>query len=248
MKTLKRLCSKHLAALSLAALGVIGLAGSAVAAAPAALAASAATCTTVSCVQQFGDQRIQARLAALDKLNLAATNHKGITSTQRSVIQNDVSANESGLKALKQQLDGETTITAARADVKNIYVQFRIYAVVLPRDYGEIWMFHQQNVVARMQDANDKISDLIQKAQQAGKDVSQLQALQQDYNAKLSDATTHLNNAQALIPSLVPSNFPGTTTTLKTYRADLRTSHQDIVAAAKDLHQMVLILKADLGS
>src|SRR5579859_911102 len=246
MKTMHTRFSKHVMALALALVGALGLVGAA-SAASVAPAASSAKCTTVACVQQFGDQQISARLEALEKLKDTAQNHKGITDAQRSVIINDANTNENGLNTLKKQLDGETDIKAALADVKNIYVQFRTYAVVLPRDYGEIWMFHQQNVVARMQDANQKISDLIQKAKDAGKDVTQLQALQQDYEAKLTDATNHLNDAQSLIPSLVPANYPGTDQTLKTYRADLKTSHDDIKGAASDLHQMVQILKADLG-
>ncbi len=245
MKTMNTRFSRQVMALALALVGALGLVGAASAASVAP--AANAKCTTVSCVQQFGDQQISARLAALEKLKDAAQNHKGITDAQRSVIIDDANTNENGLNALKKQLDGESDIKAALADVKNIYVQFRIYAVVLPRDYGEIWMFHQQNVVARMQDINPKITDLIQKAKDAGKDVTQLDALQQDYEAKLTDATNHLNDAQSLIPSLVPANYPGTDQTLKNYRADLKASHDDIKDAASDLHQMVQILKADLG-
>jgi hypothetical protein len=245
MKIIKHFCSRHLAALSLALVGAFGLLGAAATTAPSVMAAS--KCTTVSCVQQFGDQRIQERLAALEKLKDAAQQNKGITDQQRSIILNDVNFNENGLKALKQKLDGETDIKAALADVKNIYVQFRIYAVVLPRDYGEIVLFHEQNVITRMTDAQQTINDLIQKDQN-GKNVAQVKALDQDYMNKLHDATTNTNNAQALIPSLTPANFPGTNNTLKTYRADLKAAHDDIKGAASDLHQMLQLLKQDLGN
>jgi hypothetical protein len=245
MKTLKNFFSQHLIALSLAALGALGLVGSAVSAAPVA---AAGKCTTVSCVQQFGDQQIDARLDALNKLNDDAQNHKGLTDQQRQVIEGDVSTNENGLRALRKQLDGETDIKAALTDVKNIYVQFRIYAVVLPRDYGEIELFFEQNIITRMTDANQTITDLIQKAKDKGDDVTQLLALQADYNAKLADATSNTNNAQGLIPGLTPANYPGTDQTLKTYHTDLKNARTDIAAAAKDLHQMLQILKQDLGN
>ncbi|HEY7350167.1 MAG TPA: hypothetical protein VH599_17745 [Ktedonobacterales bacterium] len=252
MKHIQRFCSQrlrlarpHLAGLSLALVGAFGLLSAGVAAAPVASAAS--RCTTVDCVQQFGDQRIQERLAALDKLKDRARNHKGLTDQQRNVITDDATFNENGLNALKKKLDGETDLRAALADVKNIYVQFRIFAVVLPRDYGEILLFHEQNAIARMTDANQQISDLIQKDKDAGHDVTKLQALQRDYNAKLRDATNKTNAAQGLIPSLIPANYPGTNTTLRTYRSDLKTARQDIKGAASDLHQMIQILKADLG-
>jgi hypothetical protein len=246
MKTLKHFFSRHLAALSLALVGAFGLLGVGATAAPIASAAS--HCTTTSCVQQFGDQQIDARLAALEKLKDDAQNNKSITDSQRAVIIKDANDNESGLHALKTKLDGETDIKAALADVKAIYEQFRIYAVVLPRDYGEILLFHEQNVASRMTDAEQTITDLIQKDQQAGHDVTKLEALDQDYTSKLQDANTQTTNAQGLIPSLVPANYPGTDQTLKTYRGDLKTAHDDLKDAASDLHQMYEILKNDLGS
>jgi hypothetical protein len=247
MKILKTFLSRHLVALSFALLGVGGLAGTALAA-PAASPTSSARCTTVDCVQQFGDARIAERLAALDRLANAAQNRKGLTDQQRQTILSDVQTNEGALKALKSTLDSETDLKAALADVRAIYVQFRIFAVVIPRDAGEILLFHEQNVIARLLAGNDKITDAIQQDKDAGKDVTHLLALQADYNAKLADATARTNDAQSLIPSLVPANYPGTDATLKTYRSDLKATHDDIVDAAKDLHQIVQTLQQDLGS
>src|SRR5581483_11415418 len=158
----------------------------------------------------------------------AAQNHKALTDAQRSTIINDANSNESGLKDLKTKLDGETDLKAAVADVKSIYTQFRIFAVVLPRDYGEIYLFHEQNVITRMTDAEPTIADLIQKDQDAGHDVSKLNSLYQDYKNKLADATSNTNKAQGLIPSLTPANYPGTDQTLKTYHADLKAARVDL--------------------
>lgn len=245
MKTIKRFCSQHLAALSLALVGAFGLLG--VAASTAPVASAAGHCTTVTCVQQFGNQRIQERLTALEKLKDTAQHHKGITDPQRDIITKDANGNENGLNALKKKLDAETDMKAALADVKNIYVQFRIFAVVLPRDYGEILLFHEQNVITRMADGEQTISDLIQKDQN-GKNITQIKALDQDYTNKLQDATNNTNNAQGLIPSLTPASYPATNTTLKTYRGDLQNAHKDIEGAMDDLHQMLKLFKEDLGS
>jgi hypothetical protein len=211
-------------------------------------ATSVAACTTVDCAQKFGDLRIQERITALEKLKLTAQNHTSLTDAQRNTIINDANSNESGLKDLKTRLDGETDLKAAAADVKSIYSQFRIYAVVLPRDYGEILLFHEQNIITRMNDAEPTIEDLIQQDQDAGHDVSKLNSLYQDYKNKLADATDNTNKAQGLIPSLTPANYPGTDQTLRTYHLDLKTARVDLKGAADDLHQMYQILKADLGS
>jgi hypothetical protein len=247
MKTLKPFFSQHLLALSFAFLGVAALAGTALAAPADTTPTPTTKCTAVACVQQVGDAKIAERLAALDKLAGDAQNHKALTDQQRQTILSDVQTNKDGLSALKTKLDGETDINAARADVKTIYTQFRIFAVVIPRDRGEILLFHEQNVIARLTAGNQKITDAIQKAKDKGDDVTQLLALQADYNAKLADATTQANNAQGLVASLTPANYPGTKDTLQTYRSDLKAAHDDIKDAAKDLHQIVQILKQDKG-
>lgn len=249
MTMIKRFLSKHLMPLSLVAFGLLGLTGTAFVSASTAAAAPAAGCgSDLGCVQKAGDALIVARLAALDKLNATAAGHKNLTSDQKSTIAQDVTTNNNGLSALKTKLDAETTVDAARSDVKNIYVQYRIYAVVLPRDYGEIELFLEQNITTRMKNADATLSDLIAKAQAKGDDVTQLNSLKSDYDARLADATTNENNAQGLIPSLVPANYPGTDDTLKTYRSDLKNARQDLQAAESDLDQMQTILKQDLGS
>ena len=249
MTMLKRFLSKHLMSLSFAALGLLGLTGTAFASASTAAAAPAASCgNDLGCVQKAGDVLIAARIAALDKLNDTAAGHKNLTSDQKSTIAQDVTTNKNGLSALKTKLDAETTVDAARADVKNIYVQYRIYAVVLPRDYGEIELFLEQNMTTRMKNADATLSDLIAKDQAKGNDVTRLNSLKSDYDAKLADATTNENDAQDLIPSLVPANYPGTDATLKAYRSDLKNARQDLQAAESDLDQMQTILKQDLGS
>ncbi len=250
MKTFKTFCARHLAALSLALVGALGVFGIAATAAPVA---DAASCTTVSCVQQFGNQQINARITALNKLETDAQNNKGISASVRAQIISDVHTNENGggglqgLNPLEKQLDAETTLKAALADVKLIYTQYRIYAVVLPRDYGEIELSDEQNMDARMTDAEPTLNDLIQKDQN-GKNIAQIKTLDQDYMNKLQDATTNTTNAQGLISSLIPANYPGTDATLKTYHSDLKTARLDLKGAVSDLHQMLQLLKADLGS
>src|SRR6516164_9494061 len=91
----------------------------------------------VKCVITFGDQQIAARITALNKLSGVVTddhNKKLIDDDHATSIQSDITTNINGLNALKTTLDAETSATNARQDVEKIYTQFRIYAVVLPRD------------------------------------------------------------------------------------------------------------------
>jgi uncharacterized phage infection (PIP) family protein YhgE len=232
----------------------LGLCGAAIAAATLfalflsfrpAQAASEGTCgNNLQCVIAFGNARIQERVTALNTLIARVQANQYLTDSQRDAIQTDARTNINGLQTLKTKLDGETNIANARTDVHNIYAQFRIFAVVLPRDYHEVWLDHMTNLHDQFVSGEPTINQAIQAAANKGINVTQEQQQYNDLVAKVGDAGTQLTSAQGLIPSLIPANFPGTNQTLATLRGDLKQAHTDLAAAAKDLNDITQELKA----
>lgn len=204
----------------------------------------------IKCVIAFGDQRIQDRLDALTKLNGKVTdalNGKHITSDQANTLSSDIATNTTGLQNLKAKLDGESDIAAARTDVRNIYLQFRIYAVVLPRDYHEIWLDRLTDADHRLAAVKDTIADAIAKAP-AG-EQAQLNSLFDDYKAQLAAAEAQMDAAQGELPQFTPENFntnrQGFETARTNLKNDLKSAHKDLKQATGDLHQIAQILKGN---
>ena len=260
---LLRSVPRHLLALGMAASIALGGAGAAPALAAPASPSSTALSTTaaltrcartdVKCVIAFGDQRIDERTAALTKLNdkanaQVAAGH--ITSSQAGAIQADVTSNQSGLGTLKNKLDAETDADAARQDVRNIYAQFRIYAVALPRDYHEIVLDIMTNVQAKLAGLEPKLQQAIASA--PASEQQQLNSLYSDYTAKVSAASTQITNANGLVSYFTPDNFNNNQATYHTnwlnFRSDILAGRADLRQAANDLHQMAKILKANAPS
>jgi hypothetical protein len=215
-------------------------------------AAPATTCarTDVKCVIAFGDLRIDERTAALTKLSdranaQVAAGH--ITTGQASAIQADVTSNQSGLAALKSKLDTETDAAAARQDVRNIYTQFRIFAVVLPRDYHEIELDIMANVQAKMVGLESKLQQAIASA--PASEQAQLNSLSSDYAARLTAASTQITSASGLVSYFTPDTFNNNQATYHanwlTFRSDILAGRAGLRQAASDLHQMAKILKAN---
>ncbi len=229
------------------ALTLITSLSAAVAPASAQTAATSGCGQNLQCVIAFGDARIQERLAALNVLIGRVNEHAYLTSSQKAAIVSDATTNINGLNALKTQLDHETTVAAARTDVKNIYVNFRIFAVVLPRDYAEIWLDHQSNLHDTFVSLEPKVLSAINLAAGKGVNVTQEQAQYQDLVNKVNDDATQVANGQALIPLLIPANYPGTQQTFVTLRTDLKAGHADLLGAWTDLRDIVKELKAALG-
>lgn len=212
-------------------------------------AASKPSCTTVQCVIAFGDTAITNRLNSLNTLNTKVTNQLNaghLTSAQASKLQGDVTTNSSGLNQLKAKLDAETDISAARQDVKNIYLQFRIYAVVLPRDYNTAWLDMLQNVDGKLRAVQPKIEWAVDHA--PASEQGQLNTLYSDFKAQLQEGESQIDAAQGQIATLTPANFDNAksvyTTAWTDFRSDTKTAHADIHSAAADLHQIAQILKS----
>jgi len=79
-------------------------------------------------------------------------------------------------------------------------VQFRILAVVLPRDYRTLWLDVEMHVDGRLRGLDDKIQDAITKAPPDQR--AQLNQLFADYRNQLTAAEAQMDAAQNEIPAL----------------------------------------------
>jgi hypothetical protein len=209
--------------------------------------------TDIACVKKFGDDAIAKRQTSLDglttKINgLVSKGH--LTSAQAGPLLGQITTNKNGLATLKTKLDGETDITAARADVRNIYLQFRIYAVFLPRTRHVVELDIMTNVDARLKGLEPKIEDAIAKAPADKKD--QLNTLYADFKAQLKEAEAQIDAGQGQLPVLTPNTF---NTDRATYdkafaalQADTKAAHDALKKAGDDLHQIAMILKGRAGT
>ena len=210
--------------------------------------ASVCAATDTQCVITFGNARIAERQTALTKLNSRVSEMASdgrITSADNSALVGDISANESGMTTLKGQLDSASDAAAARADVKLIYTQYRIYAVVLPRDYHELWLDMLVHTDTRLASSETIIQDAINGAP-AGVQA-QANTLFADYKTQVSTAQAQTQAAQPILAQLTPANFNANQTAYKTtfgsFKTDIQTAHTATKQAISDLHQIVTLLK-----
>ena len=235
-----------------AAIGILSLLtlGGIVPATTFAATASSHTCasTDTQCYITLGDQLIATRQTALTSLSNRVAerlNDQLITTDQSNALQSDISTNESGLASLKSKLDAETNAPAARTDVVNIFMQFRIFAVVLPRDYRRLYLDIAVNVDGKMRNLGPQIAQAIQNAP-AG-EQAQLNALYNDYKAQLSTAESQFDLASSQFPALTPSNYnynrASYDTSLSSLTTAEKTIHTALHQASQDVHQIYKILK-----
>jgi len=239
---------KHFAAIGI--LGILAL-GAFIPATALAAAPTSQKCTATDthCWITLGDQLIAERQTSLTNLGSKISerlNDHLITSDQASVLQADVSANASGLAALQTKLNAETNAAAARQDVVNIFLQFRIYAVVLPRDYRRLFLDIEVNVDAKLRGLSGQLKQAIQGA--PASEQGQLNTLYNDYIAQLTTAESQFDLAQSDFPALTPSNFnynrAAYDSSLDSLKTAEQTIHDALKQAGQDAHQIAKILKS----
>jgi hypothetical protein len=243
-------------------LGGLGLLLGAAALIPAAtsLAAPQTGCATpptgqtvLQCVIAFGDKEIERRDTALNTFSGKITAHASaghLTKDQAGDLQQDVTNNLNGLATLKTTLDAATTVPDARKDVALIYTQFRIFAVVLPRDAHHLWLDVLFNVDEKMKDAETRIQAAIDKTSSDPDkhgDKAAIAAAFQDYKNQLTSSEGQLDGALGLLPALTPAQYDDKTSPYRTnytdYVNDIHSAAQDTKAAAGDLKKIVALLK-----
>lgn len=204
--------------------------------------------TDTQCFIAVGNQFIALRQTALTALSGKVTARQYdhlITSDQANVLQSDISTNQSGLASLKSKLDAETNSHAARQDVVNVFYQFRIFAVVLPRDYRRLYLDIAVNIDIKLRSLGPSVQQAIKNAP-AG-EQAQLNTLFNDYKTELSTAEAQFDLAQAYFPALTPANFNYNRSAYQTTLSNLDTAEHTIHIALKqagnDLHQIAHILK-----
>lgn len=244
LSTLRRMPKRFLA-IGLLSLLALSIPATAFAASPPPTKCSA---SDTQCWIALGDQLIAERQTALTNLSNKVTQHLGdklINSDQANVLQSDISTNASGLTALQTKLNGEKNAIAARLDVANIFLQFRIYAVVLPRDYRRLYLDIAVNVDTRLRGLSEDLKEAIAGAP-AG-EQGQLNALYNDYLNQLSAAEAQFDTAQSDFPALTPENFnynrSAYESSLNSLTSALKTIHAALKQAGQDAHQIAHILK-----
>jgi uncharacterized small protein (DUF1192 family) len=197
----------------------------------------------ISCIKQKGDQKIQERLDALQQLISRAQANKTITTDEHNDIVNNINEATKGLNQLKTKLDGETTEAAARQDYHDIFAQYYIFWIALPRERHQLLLDDMAQISAKLQSAEGNLQSAIDTAKSKGQDVTQEQNQLNEIKSLLSDAATQSNAANKLLDQLTVTNVSTRTQTIAALNTDCKAERADLVKAAADRKAILAELK-----
>lgn len=219
---------------------------------PCSAQRTAAKDNSVAKLRALGDCEINRRLVTITVLQNHVANPNGLTHGDLTALQTLLTADTSGLTALKVTIDAETDVTALHTDIGTIVTGYRIYLLMVPLTAEVISADNEATAVSRLQAMATKLQARITAAGTAGKDVTQAQDDLNSMTTALGQVnTTTLAGIPAALLVLTPAEYNGVTTgpttkallktdhtTLQGFRASLNAARADALACRAALRAL----------
>jgi hypothetical protein len=197
--------------------------------------AYADTSTKLDAAKKVVIARIDGRLAALKAHSVTVQNAQHLSSSHKTALEGLISADQSGLSALRTKVTGETTLAAVKADDQHMVQDFRIYILVGPKVRLTVAADAESAAIPALQKAADALSAAIAAAKQAGKDTTKAEADLADLNAKVAAAQSAVAGQVDKLLAVQPGpDANAITGQVKSVREAIRTAGQDLHKAVAD--------------
>jgi len=190
----------------------------------------AATQPTVKNHQAVGTCEIDRRLATIDRLGDAIAGARALTEDHEAALQSILDDSAAGLRALRAEIEADTTLVELRADIRSIFEDYRIYALVT----RQVWLVMAADTAAAAATALDgtaaDLATLIDRAEANGQDVTEAKAHLTGMEGAIDDAQAAVDGFAGTVLPLSPADWnDGTAGPI------LRAARQSIVEARGDL-------------
>jgi hypothetical protein len=197
-------------------------------------------------LRKLGDCEIDRRLDTITKLQSRVAGAVALTTGDRAELTSQLSADTSGLTALRAQIDGETDVHVLKTDLRKIATDYRIYLLMAPKVADVIAADNQLAAVARLGTQSTKLQARIDAATAAGKNVSGAQADLDAMTAKAAQVSPLVAGIPAAVLPLTPAQYNAGTAKpiLVSSRSSIQSGRGLLVGARADARACVAALKA----
>lgn len=199
---------------------------------------------TTDTLQTRALSEIDRRITVLTSLLTTLSNLKRVSDTQKATLSGLINTEIVNLNALKTKISTETDPALLKADKQSIVTSHRIFVLFVPQIRLLAGADALSTVATNMSEFATRLTARVNEAQAAGQNVTQMQTLLADMQAKITDANTQSLAIITAVTPLTPAGYPANLSILQTAKANLKTGTQDLKTAAADARQIISLLKA----
>jgi len=164
---------------------------------------------------------INLRVASLNALRTKVENSK-LTGEQKSGLFGEINTQTNKLNELYNKIKISKDIKAARAMVKTIYTDFRIYAVFIPKVNSLMALHTLSNHLARFTTLLVEVQVKVDALKAKGVNVDARQEWLDKAKAIVPQIQTKINDTVKTLNALKPADYPGSKNTFASVRASTK--------------------------
>jgi len=185
---------------------------------------------------------VQRRLAVLDADDTFVRTSVALTSGDQAALEGQISADQQGLTALGQTIQGDTTAAQAYADCGLIVTDYRVYVMEDPKIHEVIAADGVGKVDAMFETLIPELQNLINVSSVSSTDKAQAQSDLNDLTSKVNASHTSISGVTASVINLTPAGWPGNQVDLKSGRQNITTAGTDLAGARTDVSTILQVL------
>lgn len=190
-------------------------------------------------LKSLGADLIENRIASLNNLKTRINSMTKTSEASKTATLTEVEKNIADLTTLGAKIQADTDLITLKADVKSIYETYRVYAVVLPQNLGLSAASRGQYILGQLSALEVKLQKIIAQNKNSGKDVSAIEKLILDFEAKIMDAKSQLQIAETQFKSMTPANAEVAKTSREAGMAAMKQA-KDSLKAAHDIIKNII--------
>lgn len=186
---------------------------------------------------------ISNRLTKLQNLtSVVNTTTNKLTPSDRAYLAAEISGETTGLTNLKVKIDADVSVSVAKTDYSNVFLQYRVYALVSPKVTMIKAADDQQATQTKLTAMATTLQTRITDENKAGKNTAQVQAWLNSMQTNTTNAQAISSNIESTVLTLQPSQYDANHALLDGDFQQLKQAQSDNQTAYTDAKNIVSAL------
>ncbi|MDW3220886.1 MAG: hypothetical protein R8F63_19965 [Acidimicrobiales bacterium] len=195
-------------------------------------------------------EAIDKRLDDLARAQARVEHVVALTPAHELAIDGIIDSTQTGLTVLQNQVEAADEPQAVIRLCATVAPGYRVYLVVLPQTHLTVGADRSQAAVRAGSDVIDQLDEALERAEAAGVDISEAQALRDQSLIHLDAANAANDGVADAVLAVTPQSFNDGVggPVLDAARSDLRTTHAELEAASDDAKAAAAALRDALSA
>jgi hypothetical protein len=199
---------------------------------------------TLGALQARCDAAVQKRLGTLAADDTFVKQSAALTSADQATLEGQIGADQTGLTALEQTINGDTTLVQAHADCELIVTGYRVYLLQDPKIHEVIAADGIEKVDVTLNTLAPELQSLINNSSVSAAVKAQAQTDLNDLINKVAASHTSISGVRSSVIMLTPAGYPGNKVDLTSARSNIKTARSDLSGARADVNKIIKLIGA----